>query len=144
MIDLVLALCLIGISALFAFASHIDPATGRFSPVTFWCVIHAASVDLDKIWMTRCVREPSFECVVLGFTDQRRYENKPIRSCANSARPRQSLRKPGIGRGLSYLEEEGCADGPAVASEVFVDLQDDSASLGTIEATLADVVVVPR
>ena len=57
MIDVVLALCLIGISALFAFASHIDPATGRFSPVTFWCDSHAASVDLDKIWMTRCVRE---------------------------------------------------------------------------------------
>lgn len=57
MIDVALPLCLIGISALFAFSSHIDPATGRFSPVRFWCVIHLASVDLDKFWIARCVRE---------------------------------------------------------------------------------------
>ncbi|CAG9262841.1 hypothetical protein PCAR4_570173 [Paraburkholderia caribensis] len=81
---------------------------------------------------------------VLGLTDQRRYENKPIRSCVNSARPRQTSQKPGNSRGLSYLEEEGCSDGPTVASEVFMGLQDDSASLGIIEATLVDVVVVPR
>jgi hypothetical protein len=36
MIDLVLVVCLIGISALFAFASYIDPATGRFSLLIYY------------------------------------------------------------------------------------------------------------